>query len=144
MAIKHKKKKNHTYPVADIVQKVISPSNPWTTEKLTTKQKKHTKIKNYCNIPRALLLYTLGTWRSETRFHCGIGRQEVLFRSSVLKHVKKQRNIPLFHSEIGFTFGWVFIYKGKLCIRRVRKRKITRPLCFIKQNKLFFVYDLFY
>ena len=25
-----------------------------------------------------------------------------------------------------------------------RKRKITRSVCFVKQNKLFFVYDLFY
>ena len=58
--------------------------------------------------------------------------------------VKKQKNIPLFHSEIGFTFGWVFIREGKLFIRRVRERKITQPLCFVKQNKLFFVYDLFY
>ena len=59
--MKHKKKKNHTY-LADIVQKVISPNNTWTTEKLTTKQKKkHTKIKNYYNIPCTLLLYTLGT-----------------------------------------------------------------------------------
>ena len=51
--------------------------------------------------------------------------------------VKKQRNIP-FHSEIGFTFDWVFIRE-----RRVRKRKITRPVCFVKQKKLFFDYDLF-
>ena len=42
----------------------------------------------------------------------------------------QQRNIPLFHSEIGFTFGWVFIREGKLC--------------FGKQNKLFFACDLFY
>ena len=52
--------------------------------------------------------------------------------------------IPLFHSEIGFTFGRVFIREGKFFIRRMRKRKITRPVCFVKQNKLFFVYDLFY
>ena len=32
----------------------------------------------------------------------------------------------------------------KLFIRRVRKRKITRPVCLVKQNKLIFVYDLFY
>ena len=44
--------------------------------------------------------------------------------------VKKQRNIPLFHSEIGFTFGWVFIRERRLFIRRLRKRKITRPVCF--------------
>ena len=43
-----------------------------------------------------------------------------------------------------FTFGWVFIRKGKLFIRRVRKRKITRTVCLVKQNKLFFVYDLYY
>ena len=58
--------------------------------------------------------------------------------------VNKQRNVPLFHSEIGFTFGWVFIREGKLFIRRVRKRKIPRPVCIVKQNKLFFVYDFFY
>ena len=48
----------------------------------------------------------------------GIGRQEVL-----LITVKKQKNIPLFHSEIGFTFGWVFIREGKLFICRVRKNE---------------------
>ena len=30
----------------------------------------------------------------------------------------------VFHSEIGFTFGWVFILEGKLFVRRVRERKI--------------------
>ena len=58
--------------------------------------------------------------------------------------VSKPRNVPLFHSEIGFTFGWVFIRERKLFIRRVRKRKISRPVCIVKQNKLFFVYDFFY
>ena len=28
--------------------------------------------------------------------------------------------------------------------RLAKKKKITRPVCFVKQNKLFFVYDLFY
>ena len=56
----------------------------------------------------------------------------------------QQRNIPLFNSEIGFTLGWVFIREGKLFIRRVRKTKITRPIYFGKQNKLFFACDLFY
>ena len=46
---------------------------------------------------------------------------------------QEQRNIPLFHSEIGLTFGWVFIRARKLFIRRVRK--ITRPVCFVKQNR---------
>ena len=40
----------------------------------------------------------------------------------------------LFHSEIGFTFGWVFIHEEKLFSRRVRKRKITRPVCSVKQK----------
>ena len=84
------------------------------------------------------ILYT-GIQLHSKLFHCGIGRQEVL-----LITVKKQKNIPLFHSEIGFTFGWVFIREGKLFICRVRKMKITRPVCFVKQNKLFFVYDFFY
>jgi len=56
----------------------------------------------------------------------------------------QQRNIPLFHSEIGFTFGWVFIREGKLFIRRVKKRKITRPIYFGKQKKLLFACDLLY
>ena len=56
----------------------------------------------------------------------------------------QRRNIRLLHSEIGFTFGWVFIREGKLFIRRVRKRKITRPIYLGKQNKLFFACDLFY
>ena len=56
----------------------------------------------------------------------------------------QRRNIPLFHSEIGCTFDGVFIREGKLFIRQVRKRKITRPICFGKQNKLFFACDLFY
>ena len=42
----------------------------------------------------------------------------------------QQRNIPLLHSEISFSFGWVFICEGKLFIRRVRKTKITRPIYF--------------
>ena len=58
---------------------------------------------------------------------------------------QEAKNIPLFHSEIGFTFaGWVFIREGKLFIRRVRKRKITQLLCFVKQSKLLFVYDPLY
>ena len=32
---------------------------------------------------------------------------------------------------MGFTFGWVFIREGNLFIRRVRKRKITRLVCFV-------------
>ena len=44
------------------------------------------------------------------------------------------KEIPLFYSEIGFTFGWVFIHVRKLFIRRVRKRKITRTVLFVKQN----------
>ena len=44
--------------------------------------------------------------------------------------VKKQRNIPVLHSKMGLTFGWVLIHEGELFIRRVRKRKITRPICF--------------
>ena len=45
----------------------------------------------------------------------------------------QRRNIPLFHSEIGFTFGWVFICEEKLFICRVRKRKITQPIYYGKQ-----------
>ena len=72
------------------------------------------------------------------QFHCGIGRQEVILMR------QKAKEYPSFHSEIGFTFGWIFIRKGKLFIHRVRRGKITRPVCFVKQSKLFFVYELFY
>ena len=30
--------------------------------------------------------------------------------------------------------GWVFIREGELFIRRVRKRKITRPVCFLSRT----------
>ena len=58
--------------------------------------------------------------------------------------VKKQRNIP-FHLQIGFTFGWVFIRSDNFSYAEWEKgRLLNLFVCLVKQNKLFFVYDLFY
>ena len=55
--------------------------------------------------------------------------------------MSRRKGISLFSTRKSALLGWVFIREGKLFIRRVRKRKITRLLCLVKQNKLFIVYD---
>ena len=141
-----------SYDHAAILCREVVNVNPNTTKKGSTKKscmwEKIADTLNKCAVPK---------FRVDKRSGDHVG-------NLVYKHKKKlqaeekatgttpdcthlfnqQRNIPLFHSEIGFTFGWVLIREGKLFIGRVRKRKITRPIYFGKQNKLFFACDLFY
>ena len=42
---------------------------------------------------------------------------------------------PSFHSKVGFTLGGVFVYQKKLFICWVRKEKILRAVCLVKQKK---------
>ena len=61
--------------------------------------------------------------------------------ANIRQQAKKCPSLPLGNP----LYIWLGLYsRGKLFIRRVRKRKISRPVCIVKQNKLFFVYDFFY
>ena len=87
-------------------------------------------------VGKSLQHYTK-TFDSIALFHCGIGRQEVLLMH---QSAKEYPSFPLgnrLYIRLGFSS------RGKRFVRRVRKRKITRPIYFGKQNKLFFVYDFF-
>ena len=59
------------------------------------------------------------------------------------QEAKEYPSFPL-GNRFYIWLGLYIIREGKLFIRRVRKRKITQLLCFVKQDKLFFVYDLLY
>ena len=142
-----------TYDYEAILCREVVNVNTYTTKKGSTNRssmwEKIADTLNKCAVPK------FRVDKQSVRDHLGI---------LVYKHKKKlqaeekatgitpdcthffnqRRNIPLLHSEIGFTFGWVFIREGKFIIRRVRKRKITRPIYFGKQNKLFVACDLFY
>ena len=54
-------------------------------------------------------------------------------KPSILLLRQEATEYACFHSEIGFTFGWVLIREGELFIRRVRKRKINYSACMLRK-----------
>ncbi|KAK2555863.1 hypothetical protein P5673_022514 [Acropora cervicornis] len=128
-----------TYDHETILCREVVDVNPYTTKKGSTKRssmwEKIADTLNKCAVPK---------FRVDKRSVRDHEENLVYKRKKKLQAEEKatgitpdcthffnqRRNIPLFHSEIGFAFGWVFIREGKLC--------------FGKQNKLLFACDLFY